>query len=150
LHRTGPFVRRCPRRVFVQDAKFSKGGVSGGRAPVAIRSQALRGSLFWAHASTTAFIAVSSAMLSWVALLNGAPLVFPDTASYATTAAALGEIPGMFSVFYGIFILPLHQGITLWPVVLAQGALVAHLLYLVVRCVTGGYARKTETLLMVA
>jgi len=105
--------------------------------------------LFWEHASTIAFIAVSSAMLSWVALLNGAPLVFPDTASYATTVA-LGEIPGMFSVFYGIFILPLHQGITLWPVVLAQGAVVAHLLYLVVRCVTGGYAAKTETLLMVA
>ena len=116
---------------------------------MAIRSQALRGSLFWEHASTTAFIAASSAMLSWVALFNGAPLVFPDTASYAT-AAYLGEIPGMFSVFYSIFILPLHQGITLWPVVLAQGALLAHLIYLVVRCVTGGLAGKAETLLIVA
>ena len=88
-------------------------------------------------------------MLSWVAFFNGAPLVFPDTISYATTSY-LVEIPGMFSAFYGIFIRPLHQRITLWPVVLAQGALMAHLLYLVVRCVTGRYAGKTETLLMVA
>jgi len=88
-------------------------------------------------------------MLSWVAFLNGAPLVFPDTAGYATNAF-LGEIPGMFSVLYSFLILPLHQGVTLWPVVLAQGALVAHLLYLVGRCVTGDHVGKPEILLIIA
>src|SRR5262249_14990975 len=125
------------------------GGFSGGRPPLAVRLQALRSGLLGQRALTFAFIAVSSAMLSWVAFFNGAPLGFPDTISYVTTSY-LVEIAGMSSAFYGIFIRPLHQRITLWPVVLAQGALMAHLLYLVVRCVTGRYAGKTETLLMVA
>src|SRR5512133_634603 len=88
-------------------------------------------------------------MLSWLALFNHFPLVFPDTLSYATTAFT-GEIPGMFSAYYSLFILPLHQGVTLWPVVFVQGAMLGHLLYLVVRCVSAGDAGKVETLLIVA
>jgi hypothetical protein len=82
-------------------------------------------------------------------LLNQFPLVFPDTLSYATTAY-LGEIPGMFSAFYSFFILPLHRGETLWPVVFIQGALLGHLLYLVVRCASKGEAGKVEALFVVA
>ena len=93
------------------------------------------------------FILASAAMLSWVALLNQFPLVFPDTLSYATTAY-LGEIPGMFSAFYSFLILPLHLGISLWPVVLVQGGLLGHLLYLVVRSTSGGEAGKVETLII--
>jgi len=92
---------------------------------------------------------VSSVMLSWVALFNHFPLVFPDTLSYATTVLR-GETPGMFSVFYSLFILPLHQGVTLWPVVFVQGAMLGHLLYLVIRCVSGGNVGKLQTLLVVA
>src|SRR4029079_3060282 len=92
---------------------------------------------------------VSSVMLSWVALFNHFPLVFPDTLSYATTVLR-GETPGMFSVFYSLFILPLHQGVTLWPVVFVQGAMLGHLLELVIRCVSGGNVGKLQTLLIVA
>jgi hypothetical protein len=76
-------------------------------------------------------------MLSWVALFNGAPLVFSDTLSYST-AAYEGKIPGLFSIFYSAFILPLHQGVTFWPVVFIQAAILAHLLYLTARAVTHG------------
>ena len=69
-------------------------------------------------------------MLSWVALFNEAPLVFADSLGYAT-APFRGEIPGFFSIFYSILILPLHQGVTLWPVVFVQAAMLAHLLYLI-------------------
>src|SRR5262245_23965742 len=101
------------------------------------------------RAHTVTLIVVSSAILSWVALFNGSPLVFPDTVSYAT-AAYLHEVPGMFSAYYSIFILPLHQGVTLWPVVLVQAGLLSHLLYLVARCVSGGKIEKSEILLIVA
>lgn len=101
------------------------------------------------HSSTAILIAASSVMLSWVALFNHFPLVFPDTLSYATTAF-LREIPGMFSAYYSLFILPLHQGVTLWPVVFVQGAILGHLLYLVVRCVSCGNMGKPESLLIVA
>jgi hypothetical protein len=88
-------------------------------------------------------------MLSWVAVFNSFPLVFPDTISYATTVLR-GEFPGMFSVFYSLFILPLHVGSTLWPVVFVQGAIVGHLLYVAVRCVSGGKLTQSKFLLIVA
>ena len=100
-------------------------------------------------ATTGALVLSSSVMLSWVALFNHAPLVFSDSLGYATWALR-GEVPGFFSIFYSVLILPLHQGATLWPVVFAQGAMVAHLLYLTTRCVSEGTISKKETLLMIA
>ena len=88
-------------------------------------------------AATIVLVLVSSLMLSWVALYNHAPLVFSDTIAYAT-APLRGEIAGFVSPYYGLLILPLHQGITLWPVVFAQGAMLGHLLQLVFRCVSDG------------
>jgi hypothetical protein len=101
------------------------------------------------RSTTAAVIIASSLMLSWVALLNHFPLVFPDTLSYATTAF-LGEIPAMFSPYYSLFILPLHWGVSLWPVVFVQGAIMGHLLYLVVRCASGRRTGKSEILLIIA
>ena len=98
---------------------------------------------------TVAVVVAGAIMLSGVALFNHAPLVFADTSAYVT-AAIQREIPGMFSVFYSLLILPLHQGSTLWPVVFVQGAIMAHLLWLVLRCVSEGSVSKTETLLIIA
>src|SRR5262249_15268868 len=71
------------------------------------------------------------------------------TISYATDA--LNRIvPGLFSPYYGILILPLHAGVTLWPVVFAQGALWGHLLYLIVRCVFGQSLAGARALFMSA
>lgn len=88
-------------------------------------------------ASAAAYLLLASIMLSWVALFNGAPLVFADTLSYST-AAFEGEVSGLFSIFYSAFILPLHQGVTFWPVVVIQAAILAHVLYLTARAVTHG------------
>ena len=87
-------------------------------------------------------------MLSWVALYNHAPLVFSDTIAYAT-APLRGELPPFVSPYYGLLILPLHQGITLWPVVFAQGAMLGHLLYLVIRCVSDGSIENLHKILVV-
>jgi hypothetical protein len=88
-------------------------------------------------------------MLSWIALFNGAPLVFADTLGYASTALKR-EVPGLFSIFYSVLILPLHQGVTLWPIVFVQGAMLAHLLYLTTRCVSGSRIRKLDILFIIA
>src|SRR5215212_6165064 len=100
------------------------------------------------HVYVASLLAASSVMLSWVAIFNGSPLVFPDTITYAT-AALQREMPGMFSVYYSIFILPLHQGLTFWPVVFVQGAILGHLIYLVTRCVLDERVSKLATLLIV-
>ena len=99
-------------------------------------------------ASMTAYLLLASLLLSWVALFNRAPLVFSDTIAYST-AAFQREIPGLFSIFYSIFILPLHQGVSFWPVVFVQGAMIAHLLYLTARTVTRRRVRKLDMLLIV-
>jgi hypothetical protein len=100
-------------------------------------------------ASMAAYVLLGSLMLSWVALFNRAPLVFADTISYST-AAFQREIPGLFSIFYSIFILPLHQGVTFWPVVFVQSAIIVHLLDLTARTATRGRVRKLDMLLIVA
>ena len=79
-----------------------------------------------------AYLTIASILLSWVALYNGAPLVFSDTISYAL-AAYEGQVPGMYSMFYSLFILPLHWGVSFWPIVFGQGGIIAHLLYLTAR-----------------
>jgi len=100
-------------------------------------------------ASMVAYLLLASVMLSWVALFNRAPLVFADTISYATSAFQR-EVPGLFSIFYSIFILPLHQGATFWPVVFVQGAILAHLVYLTARTVARDRIGKFEMLLIIA
>jgi hypothetical protein len=60
--------------------------------------------------------------LLWPALWNGYPIVFADTGTYLSQAMHryLGwDRP----VFYSFFILPLHLGVTTWPVVLVQSCL---------------------------
>ena len=148
--RTGPAARladqlsRAARSMLKLATSSQCGTTALGTEPQASRSVARTD-----IASTVALVVAASVMLSWVALFNHAPLVFSDTIAYAT-AALRHEIPGFVSVYYGILILPLHQGITLWPVVFGQGAMLGHLLYLVVRCVSGGIIEKSHTLLIIA
>ena len=115
--------------------------------PVRISSDITRG--VPKIATTGALVLAGSVMLSWVALFNHAPLVFADSLGYAT-APLRGEVTGLFSIFYSVLILPLHQGVTLWPVVFVQGAILTHLLYLTTRGVSGGSISKPETLLIIA
>lgn len=62
-------------------------------------------------------------LLAWPALLNGYPLVFSDTGTYLSQA--LNRHLGWDRpVFYSFFLLPLHMGLTTWPVILAQSLIV--------------------------
>jgi hypothetical protein len=67
----------------------------------------------------------AAAMLSWVALWNGYPLVFSDSQRYLN-GGILRYLPSEAPIFYGVFLIPLHlDGLSLWPVVAAQSLLLA-------------------------
>ena len=86
------------------------------------------------------------------AFVNGGPILFPDTLSYlsdGTNLVRLSRPINERSVSYGLMIWPLHGERTLWPVVLAQGLVVAHLLRLALR-VMGVDARTPAFLAIVA
>jgi hypothetical protein len=79
-----------------------------------------------------AAILAAGVMLAWPAIHNGYPLIFADTGTYLGQAIQryLGwDRPG----FYSLFLHALHWRTTLWPIPLAQGLIVAHLLYLMLR-----------------
>jgi len=129
--------------------KFNRMTLQKGRIVLPCTPEATLGAKLAKAASMAAYLLLASLMLAWVALFNRAPLVFADTINYST-AAFQREVPGLFSIFYSIFILPLHQGVTFWPVVFVQSAIIAHLLYLTARTVTLGRVRKLDMLLTVA
>ncbi|HEX2115058.1 MAG TPA: hypothetical protein VHM01_11690, partial [Alphaproteobacteria bacterium] len=92
-------------------------------------------------------IAAAGLLLSWPAFHNGYPLVTLDTAAYLE---ALGPSAGErdAALFYAAFIRILRWH-SLWPVVLVQGLVVAHLIHLTLR-VSCGALRAEIYLLIVA
>ena len=129
--------------------KFNDMTIPEAKIALPSKPQATLGAKFAKTTLMVAYLLVASLLLSWVALFNGAPLVFADTLSYST-AAFQREIPGLFTIFYSVFILPFHQGVTFWPVVFVQAAIIAHLLYLTARTVINGRVGMPDMLLIVA
>jgi hypothetical protein len=89
-------------------------------------------------------ILLAAVLLSWPALLNRYPLLYPDSISYlhdgAPTAAAiflhrLAGFSAMRSELYSLGILPFHWNQTLWPVVALNALLTAYVLWLTIRSV---------------
>lgn len=67
-------------------------------------------------------------MFAWVAIVNGYPVVFSDSARYID-GSIRHYIPSEAPIFYGIFMIPLHlNGISLWPVVCAQCLILAYVI----------------------
>jgi hypothetical protein len=60
--------------------------------------------------------------LIWPALWNGYPIVFADTGTYLSQAMH-GYLGWDRPPFYSLFMLPLHLGLTTWPVIVAQSVL---------------------------
>jgi hypothetical protein len=78
-------------------------------------------------------VILAGAILAWVAVANGYPLLFNDSARYID-GGIRRYIPSEAPIFYGAFLLPLHlNGLTLWPIPFAQGILLAYVLYLTLR-----------------
>jgi hypothetical protein len=89
------------------------------------------------RATAAASIAAASLALAWVAFYNGYPLVFADTGTYL--GQALQRYLGWDRpVFYSFLLLGLHWGLTLWVVPVAQSAVLAHLVWLVLRTLGAG------------
>ena len=66
--------------------------------------------------------------LSLLSVLNGSPLVFPDTGTYILQAAKMRGVIDR-PPYYSIFLLGLHWKITLWTIPLAQNAIVSYVLF---------------------
>ncbi len=97
-----------------------------------------------------AAIALGAVALAWVSFYNGYPLVFADTGTYL--GQALQRYLGWDRpIFYSFLLYGLHWGITLWTVPFVQGAIVAHLVWLVLRTLdAGGPVRFGATILVLA
>ncbi len=72
-----------------------------------------------APAQVLAYYAFALLAFSAGAIANGYPLIFYDTGTYLRTGIEL-RFPTDRPVFYGLFLLPLHLKLSLWPVVAAQ------------------------------
>ena len=87
-------------------------------------------------------VLLGALMLSWPALLNGFPLIYPDSMTYlwdghvvarALFLHQLADYYGVRSFFYSLGILPFHWNISPWPVVALQCLLVAWIVWLLAR-----------------
>ena len=96
------------------------------------------------HLGRIAVIVVAALTMSWIALWNGFPLLYPDSMTYMddgrVVARALflhqrSAYYGIRSFIYSMGILPFHWNIKPWPVVALQALLVAWLLWLTVRSI---------------
>ena len=83
-------------------------------------------------------VLVGGVLLCGPALLNGGAILFPDTVAYVIDGDRLFHLTAPLNVrpvFYGLAIRFLHWDHSLWPVLLAQGVVVSHLLLLTLRAV---------------
>jgi hypothetical protein len=83
-----------------------------------------------------ASLVISILIISWAAIYNGYPFVFSDTGTYLEQALLLSGDASR-PPYYSLFLLPLHLSLTLWPIVLVQGLIVAFLIRLIIRSVLG-------------
>ena len=96
--------------------------------------------------------------MTWPALYNGYPLLYPDSMTYIENglpvARALflhkfSDYYGMRSFIYSLGILPWHWNVSPWPVVAVHALLTAYVIWLVVRSILPRRA-VTNYLLLVA
>src|ERR1700686_1359596 len=87
-------------------------------------------------------VLVAALLMTWPALYNGFPFLYPDSTSYLASGAPVAQAIflhqfsdyyGARSLLYGLGILPLHWNTTAWPVVFFHALLTAYVLWLVVR-----------------
>jgi len=83
-----------------------------------------------------------------VAIINGMPLLFPDTAAYVISGASL-SVPWDRPIYYGRFTRPFLFA-NLWPIVILQSAVILCALWAVARVVRGEVRAAQFTVLVLA
>ncbi len=96
-------------------------------------------------------VLVGALLMTWPALYNGYPLLYPDSMSYLEDGRLVARALFLhrFSADYGgrsfiycLGILPLHWNVTPWPIVTLNAFLTAYVIWLVVRSI---FPRRTVT-----
>ena len=91
-----------------------------------------------------AAVLVGALLMTWPALYNGYPLLYPDSMSYLEDGRLVARALFLrkFSADYGgrsfiycLGILPVHWNVTPWPIVALQALLTAYVIWLVVRSI---------------
>jgi hypothetical protein len=99
-----------------------------------------RRSLIWRRAA----VPIGAILMTWPALCNGYPLLYPDSMTYLKDGSLvaralflhrLSKYYGMRSFIYSLGILPWHWNVTAWPIVAFQALLTAYVIWLVVRLI---------------
>jgi hypothetical protein len=90
-------------------------------------------------------VVAGAVMMLWPAILNGYPLLYPDSMSYLGDGRPLARIlflhgpkhySAMRSEIYSLGIFPFHWNVTAWPIVTLQALLTSYVIWLVVRSLT--------------
>ncbi len=99
-------------------------------------------------------VVAGAILMLWPAILNGYPLLYPDSISYLGDGRPLARILllhgpkgylAMRSEFYSLGILPFHWNGTAWPVVAIHALLTSYGIWLVVRSLAvRSSTRRTE------
>jgi hypothetical protein len=95
---------------------------------------------------TLASVLVGGLLLAWPAFLAGYPLLFSDSGAFLHQTLGplmLWDKPWIYGPVAFLF----HWHSTLWPVVVAQGVMVSHLLWLALRAFGGGATPARHLLL---
>jgi hypothetical protein len=87
-------------------------------------------------------VVAGTLLMLWPAILNGYPLLYPDSMSYLADGRPLARMiflhwptgyVAMRSEFYSLGIFPFHWNVTAWPIVVLQALLTSFILWLVIR-----------------
>ncbi len=85
-----------------------------------------------------ATLMASAVILCAVAIINGGPIIYPDSGLYISDGERVMRLTAPLAVrpvFYGLAVWLLDRAGTVWPVLIAQGLVIAHLTYLTLRTV---------------
>jgi len=91
-----------------------------------------------------AAVLVGELLMTWPALYNGYPLLYPDSMSYLEDGRLVARAVflrkysadyGGRSFIYCLGILPFHWSVTPWPIVALQALVTAYVIWLVVRSI---------------
>lgn len=105
---------------------------------------------------SAALCALAALCLIWPALLNGYPLLFPDTVSYIAEGRPIcyalfhahAPVTIMRSAIYPLLILPFHLNRNPWPILLLHTAIVAYTVYLTTRSIVARHALNRTALIL--